>query len=85
MAYEGDTDALATIEHLVPRGLGGSNTRSNCVSACRACNEARDGKLCFWRYRTVRRRLLERGAWPGCSTVPRRVAKLIRQRLWSCL
>lgn len=32
----------ATIDHVVPRGQGGSSDCSNCVSACSGCNDARN-------------------------------------------
>jgi 5-methylcytosine-specific restriction endonuclease McrA len=32
----------ATIDHRIPRGRGGPDTRENCVSACRNCNEKRN-------------------------------------------
>ncbi len=32
----------ATIDHVVPRCRGGSNTAGNCVSACFACNAKRN-------------------------------------------
>jgi 5-methylcytosine-specific restriction endonuclease McrA len=34
-------DGLATLEHIVPKSLGGSNDDANCVIACRRCNNER--------------------------------------------
>ena len=36
--YCGCTENL-TIDHVRPRALGGSTTASNCVTACRSCNQ----------------------------------------------
>jgi 5-methylcytosine-specific restriction endonuclease McrA len=33
--------ALATLDHVLPRGSGGSNHESNLVSACLSCNDKR--------------------------------------------
>lgn len=33
----------ATIDHLIPRWLGGDKRKSNIVAACRACNSDRGG------------------------------------------
>jgi hypothetical protein len=35
-------DAMATLDHFLPRSLGGSNEACNLVTACFACNHARD-------------------------------------------
>ncbi len=34
----------ATIEHVKPRALGGSNTWENCAAACDPCNSKRGGR-----------------------------------------
>lgn len=40
----------ATIDHVIPRGRGGSNTLDNCVCACRGCNQERNRRdLLSWR------------------------------------
>lgn len=38
--YCGSTEDL-TIDHIKPRARGGPTTDSNCVTACRACNQAK--------------------------------------------
>lgn len=38
--YCGSTSEL-TIDHIRPRSKGGQTTDSNCVTACRACNQAK--------------------------------------------
>ena len=53
----GPTDA--TIEHLVPRALGGSNELPNLVAACRRCN-ALGGRIDKWAVDTFGGRRLTR-------------------------
>ena len=36
--YCGSTEHL-TIDHVVPKCKGGTDTSSNCVTACRSCNQ----------------------------------------------
>jgi len=36
--YCGKTDALMTLDHLIPRSLGGKDTWENLVCACSSCN-----------------------------------------------
>jgi len=69
MLLDGDLDASATIDHIVPRRSGGTIAFANCVAACRACNSARGaaGPYRFWR---LRRKLLAAGVWPVCSRIP---------------
>lgn len=38
--YCGSTENL-TIDHVVPRCKGGEDLSSNCVTACRSCNQAK--------------------------------------------
>ena len=38
--YCGSTESL-TIDHVVPLSKGGPTTSSNCVTACRSCNQAK--------------------------------------------
>ena len=40
-----DKSTRATIEHIIPRGLGGLDQIENYVVACRACNEARGNSI----------------------------------------
>ena len=35
------SDQDLTIDHVRPRSKGGETTASNCVTACRACNQAK--------------------------------------------
>lgn len=37
-------DAATTIDHVVPRALGGKSTYENCVAACLACNSKKANK-----------------------------------------
>lgn len=41
--YCGTTEAL-TIDHIVPRSLGGTNTLSNYLTACHSCNASKRNK-----------------------------------------
>ena len=52
-----------TLDHLVPHDLGGSNSPSNLVTACRSCNCRRGSAN--WR------------GWAGNSRVIKRVERLI--------
>ena len=36
------TEATATLDHIIPRGKGGSNGLSNLRLACAPCNHSRD-------------------------------------------
>lgn len=38
------TEETATVEHIVPRSLGGSNRADNLALACKPCNQTRGGK-----------------------------------------
>ncbi|MCW2974560.1 MAG: hypothetical protein JWN72_2833 [Thermoleophilia bacterium] len=49
----------ATIEHLVPRALGGGNTPQNLVAACSRCN-ALGGRIDKWAIDTFGGRRLSR-------------------------
>ena len=44
MKFKGDPDAknYATLEHLIPSSLGGSNNKKNLKLACKACNNHRN-------------------------------------------
>jgi len=35
----------ATVDHYIPRALGGSNRKENLKPACRPCNQAKGDKL----------------------------------------
>lgn len=45
MIHDRCSPTQATIEHIVPRSLGGPNRPDNYVVACRACNEARGNAI----------------------------------------
>lgn len=36
-----DTDAILTLDHIVPRELGGTNAHSNLVACCKSCNSSK--------------------------------------------
>ena len=40
-AYCGASDVRLTIDHIVPKALGGKSTFENCVSSCKPCNRGR--------------------------------------------
>ncbi len=42
--YCGRQDAVLTIDHVIPRRLGGGHTWSNLVTACAACNRKKGGR-----------------------------------------
>lgn len=44
--YCGSTDDL-TIDHVIPQCKGGPTTASNCVTACRSCNQAKGSTNCL--------------------------------------
>jgi len=39
-----DPDMVLTLDHVVPRELGGGNEHTNLVTACRSCNSAKQDK-----------------------------------------
>ena len=43
--YCGRNDVELTLDHVVPRHLGGSHTWENLVTACRACNHLKGGRI----------------------------------------
>lgn len=43
MTPDAGFDHTATIDHRVPRGLGGTNAKTNVVLACRFCNQLKGG------------------------------------------
>lgn len=45
MVCEPNADAQATIEHVVPRSLGGPDHPDNYVIACKRCNQARGNAI----------------------------------------
>ena len=43
-AYCEDQSKALTIDHVIPRALGGKTTYENCVAACRSCNSKKADK-----------------------------------------
>ena len=43
--YCGKNGDLLTLDHVIPRSLGGSHTWENLVAACRRCNHKKGGRL----------------------------------------
>lgn len=43
--YCGTTQAPLTIDHILPRSLGGKHEWTNCVAACASCNRKKGDKL----------------------------------------
>lgn len=43
--YCGRTDAELTLDHVVPRRLGGRHSWENLVAACRGCNHHKGGRM----------------------------------------
>lgn len=39
--FQAETDARATLDHVVALARGGPDTRDNCVAACHRCNQAK--------------------------------------------
>jgi len=39
--FRAETDARATLDHVVALARGGPDTRENCVAACHRCNQAK--------------------------------------------
>jgi len=44
--YCGETNVKLTIDHILPKALGGKSTFENCVAACRSCNNKKGSKTC---------------------------------------
>ena len=66
---------LLTLDHLVPRELGGSNEANNLVTACHRCNSARQSKGIRAWFAVLRRR--------GVNTdkIGPRIRRLLRKPL----
>jgi 5-methylcytosine-specific restriction endonuclease McrA len=43
--YCGQLTSRPTLDHVVPRGLGGGATWTNLVTACRDCNQRKGGRM----------------------------------------
>lgn len=43
MLHGGNKPHSATLEHLIPEHAGGATDETNCVAACKQCNEERGG------------------------------------------
>lgn len=43
--YCGRTDVELTLDHIIPRRLGGKHSWENLVTACRACNHRKGGRM----------------------------------------
>lgn len=43
--YCGRNDVELTLDHVIPRHLGGSHTWENLVTACRGCNHVKGGRM----------------------------------------
>ncbi|WP_369817290.1 HNH endonuclease [Phenylobacterium sp. Root1277] len=69
----------ATVEHVTPRMLGGSNSKDNLVAACRACNISRSGFYSAKVFHRIRRWQLRKGYWPQCTQPRRRVRELLQR------
>lgn len=61
--YCGNHSGDLTLDHVVPRHRGGAHTWDNLVTACKACNHKKGGKL----LEEARLRLARRPAEPRCD------------------
>lgn len=61
--YCGQRTAFLTIDHIIPRRLGGNHSWENLVAACPACNHRKGGRT----LEQVQMRLLSRPAQPPSS------------------
>lgn len=58
-----------TIDHIVPRCVGGPDERWNLVPCCRSCNSAKgDAPATYWGRRSLQRRLIRLGFDHGMAT-----------------
>lgn len=44
VVMESGLDSSATLDHLIPKSVGGANTRDNLVLACNRCNQAKKSR-----------------------------------------
>jgi len=65
--YCGRQGGDMTLDHVVPRHRGGAHTWENLVTACKACNHRKGGKL----LEEARLRLAHRPAEPRCDVYSR--------------
>lgn len=61
--YCGRSDAELTVDHVIPRHLGGDHSWENLVAACRNCNHAKGGRTA----ENAGMRLLKRPEAPSAS------------------
>ena len=52
-------DSKATVDHIIPRSLGGSSKMGNLVLSCQKCNEAKQSQNILPKYRNV----FKNGKW----------------------
>ena len=64
-----------TLDHLLPRCLGGTNAVTNLVSACASCNGSRQHKSLRQWFRELRRRGID------TSKIGRRIRRLVKKAL----
>jgi len=70
-AYCGKTDKKhMTVDHVLPKDLGGKNTFENTTAACKACNNKKDNKTCS-----------ECNMYPSHALVSPTISEFIR--IWS--
>lgn len=67
--------ATFTLDHLIPRELGGTNVASNLVSACFRCNSARQDKSLRTWFKALRK------AGVNTDAIGRRIRRLVRKPL----
>lgn len=78
VVLEPNGPTMATVDHVVPQGVGGATVRENLVSACAACNCARGADIDVWTFWKVRRRLRDSGIWPQGEAPCREIAEFLR-------
>ncbi len=67
--------ATFTLDHLIPRELGGTNVASNLVSACFRCDSARQDKSLRAWFKALRK------AGVNTDAIGRRIRRLVRKPL----
>jgi 5-methylcytosine-specific restriction endonuclease McrA len=74
-AVDGGDPVTFTLDHLLPRELGGSNDATNLVTACLSCNSARQAKT----FRAWLEHLRKRGT--DTTKLRRRIRRMVKKPL----
>jgi 5-methylcytosine-specific restriction endonuclease McrA len=66
----GEIDGRFTIDHVLPKALGGKSSFENCVTACKPCNNKKGHKSCE-----------HAKMWPKAHLVAPTISEFLRMRM----